>query len=1319
MPIEDARTAASGVANGSAGAIDAQAAVNAVKPAPTSNPEAGSEGNARSLVLLVRFKGDSLGDGGSGYNADFRTAGIAGMTTEWDYLRAQFNASETDGSNDYVTISLRSYLQTVSEGKHDLVSVFPQTAADGVHVEYITLPYTAEDYAGRSGNTDYGLIADTVAGFNTAHPGYDAAQLDVDGDGLIDNLVVLAAVSSAASQSDWLWPHKAEGAGWNLMLGSKQVGTYNVIDASDTPGDLNSSGHANIGTLAHEYLHTLGAKDYYRQSISGDPVSMWDIMGAPDALDPWPLAVTRQGIGWLDSIPEVADSGTYTLYQPGTGRQQAVMFKSPLNNSEYFVAEYRKKGSGQALDRGIGGSGLVVYRVNPTFAGEGNVDGNDYVYVFRPGETSLGAAEGDVRNAQLTAADFVSSNGRVSLGSSNFDAGVTDNTLFYSDGMNSGIVIEATEQAEDSITFSLTYPDYASQDLWDSVSNADGTMDSFGTDVKDVQVVSEGATVYALTESVSDMGAYTHRGMRHDGINWTDCGVVGTNLENGQLAAGDGKLYYLATDHSTGKAVLKRYGGGTSWVTVAQLDTGGYVGEPVISFVGRDLYVLADVGFANARLFKLVGEKLVSAAPAVPASYIVAPTVFALNGHPAVACGDFNAGNSSVFELVDGAWVVRSEVLGCAHYDTAAADGVTTYVYQHIDARSDPYLHVLDANGAVQKTVRLAQFKQYSLDSSLVAAGGYLYLSVVDGQGTAASVKTFVASVDALDVWSQVGSAVYKPGDTVSSTVAGGKVVVGVRNPIGKAAVRSHALVQQACPLTLSQSGFADLTYGYSQGNAALFTMRNDGLSEIRALSLGFDQGEGQFSLGALSKTVLAPGEEATFTVTAKTGLAAGSYPGRIRVSAQGMQMAGSCDFVQRVGALDISRGALYEAGASKPGIADRTYTGKAQTLAAGWSVKVGGVVLGSGDVAVSYRNNVNVASASSANAPTVVVSAKSGNVKDSFSVRFGIASSAVLADGTYLIRSALADKLVLDIVAGSTSDKANVQLYESNMTAAQKFQVSFDGRTGFYTFTNAKSGKALDVAGASTVSGANVQQYTSNGSLAQKWILARNKNGTYRIASALDQNLVLDVAAANASNGANVQLYRANGSTAQSFALIATNPAVTGSKTVDDGIYSISMSANRSAVLDVAAGSTSSGANIQIYTSNSTAAQKFRISYDGEGFYTVSSLRSGLPLEAADGNLVNKTNVRQAAPTSSAAQKWAISKNSDGTFTFVCKANGLALDVAAGSTANGANVQTYASNGSAAQRFGLTSAKAPRTVADGVYTIGSALGGSLVLDVA
>ena len=327
---------------------------------------------------------------------------------------------------------------------------------------------------------------------------------------------------------------------------------------------------------------------------------------------------------------------------------------------------------------------------------------------------------------------------------------------------------------------------------------------------------------------------------------------------------------------------------------------------------------------------------------------------------------------------------------------------------------------------------------------------------------------------------------------------------------------------------------------------------------------------------------------------------------------------------------------------------------------------------------------------------------------------------SRTVADGEYVINSSLSANMVCDIASASSSPGANLQLYTSNMTTAQRFIFSYDAATGFYTIKNTRSGLVLGLrqVGSSGYS-TNVAQYVvDSGDHSQRWIIQANGNA-YTLASAANPAYVLDVAAANASNGANVQLYRANGSTAQSFALIATNPAVTGSKTVDDGIYSISMSANRSAVLDVAAGSTSSGANIQIYTSNSTAAQKFRISYDGEGFYTVSSLRSGLPLEAADGNLVNKTNVRQAAPTSSAAQKWAISKNSDGTFTFVCKANGLALDVAAGSTANGANVQTYASNGSAAQRFGLTSAKAPRTVADGVYTIGSALGGSLVLDVA
>ena len=44
-----------------------------------------------------------------------------------------------------------------------------------------------------------------------------------------------------------------------------------------------------------------------------------------------------------------------------------------------------------------------------------------------------------------------------------------------------------------------------------------------------------------------------------------------------------------------------------------------------------------------------------------------------------------------------------------------------------------------------------------------------------------------------------------------------------------------------------------------------------------------------------------------------------------------------------------------------------------------------------------------------------------------------------VLPDGTYIISSALDLTKVLDIVGGSTENRANVQLYERNGTEAQQ----------------------------------------------------------------------------------------------------------------------------------------------------------------------------------------------------------------------------------------------------------------------------------------
>ena len=132
--------------------------------------------------------------------------------------------------------------------------------------------------------------------------------------------------------------------------------------------------------------------------------------------------------------------------------------------------------------------------------------------------------------------------------------------------------------------------------------------------------------------------------------------------------------------------------------------------------------------------------------------------------------------------------------------------------------------------------------------------------------------------------------------------------------------------------------------------------------------------------------------------------------------------------------------------------------------------------------------------------------------------------NAAVLEDGVYVIQSGLRDELVLDVAGGSKNNTANVQLYDVNLSNAQKWQVSHD-ENGYVTFANVGSGKMLDVSGGTSAAGANVQQYESNGSKAQKWIVIEGEDGRKTIVSALSASLGLDIAGANSNRGANVQL--------------------------------------------------------------------------------------------------------------------------------------------------------------------------------------------------
>lgn len=299
-----------------------------------------------------------------------------------------------------------------------------------------------------------------------------------------------------------------------------------------------------------------------------------------------------------------------------------------------------------------------------------------------------------------------------------------------------------------------------------------------------------------------------------------------------------------------------------------------------------------------------------------------------------------------------------------------------------------------------------------------------------------------------------------------------------------------------------------------------------------------------------------------------------------------------------------------------------------------------------------------------------------------------------VLADGTYTIQSSVNSRYVLDIANGSTASGANVQLYQSNDTPAQQFKVTHDSQ-GYVTFTNVKSGKVLDVYNGTAKNGNNVWQFTSNNSRAQKWIVRQDGNG-YSIISALNSNYVLNIANGKAYNGNNVELYAYSGSSSNRWLF---NKSVSKEEkilsiananrlAIADGTYEIRSAKNNGFVLDVSNGSTLAGANIQLWQSNGTQAQAFKVSHDSNGFVTFTSVKSGKVLDVFDGKAKPYQNVWQFNSNNSRAQKWIVQQTSSGYKIMSAIDTNYVLDLYNGSVRNGGNIQVFASNDTIAQRW-------------------------------
>jgi hypothetical protein len=261
-------------------------------------------------------------------------------------------------------------------------------------------------------------------------------------------------------------------------------------------------------------------------------------------------------------------------------------------------------------------------------------------------------------------------------------------------------------------------------------------------------------------------------------------------------------------------------------------------------------------------------------------------------------------------------------------------------------------------------------------------------------------------------------------------------------------------------------------------------------------------------------------------------------------------------------------------------------------------------------------------------------------------------------------------DEMVIDITWGSDP------------------QPAINGR---YKIINKNSGKALEVPGSSTANGTQLDQRTYTGALNQQWDVAplprsANDSSYYTIKAAHDGSAINLDAYSYANGGAINQWGYAN--QAQQHWYL---------EYVGGGYFKIHTRWDAK-VMEVGGNSTADGGLVQQWDDAGTASQQWSFQSTGggggggpiaNGTYRLQNRADGLMVDNL-GATTNGANVCQWASGSSNNQKWVVTYNSSGYYTLACVTGGLLLDTG-GHTANGSTVQQWSSGSSANQHWTFT----------------------------
>ena len=445
-------------------------------------------------------------------------------------------------------ISMRTYFRAASYGAIEIPTTFyPGHNGDAI-ISYQDIyprsyyrPYNSTtnpdgyNNDNESREREFSLLERAVNYVNDNYPVPSDLNIDYDDDGNVDNVCFIVK-GNVDSWTSLIWPHQWYIFDRTVLINGKRVYTFNfqLADATD---------YFNTSVMCHEMNHSLGAPDLYHYDfgITLMPVGVWDLM-ENNATPPQHCgAYMKMKYGhWIDEIPEITQSGTYTLNPISSATPTNIAYKIQSSDpNQYYVLEYRENTS--LFETSLPGSGLLVYRIDTRF--DGNADYNPYmniydeIYLFRPGGTTSA-------NGNLNAAYFSADVGRTE-----FNASTNPRPFLTNGTIDNELKIYNITSAGNTISFSYgsgceppthlvaTVEDNNVTLSWDAATNAV----SYNVFRNGTLVGNTSETMYLDSELASGFHTYYVRSMDASGIPSfpSETIVVSVMVEDG-IIVGDG-----------------------------------------------------------------------------------------------------------------------------------------------------------------------------------------------------------------------------------------------------------------------------------------------------------------------------------------------------------------------------------------------------------------------------------------------------------------------------------------------------------------------------------------------------------------------------------------------------------------------------------------------------------------------------------------------------------------------------------------------------------------------------------------------------------